>query len=71
MANGWTDERRQMMSKRIQEWQPWAKSSGPKTDEGKAAAAKNSFKHGTRTKAFIGAERTHNAIKRFIKERTK
>ncbi len=49
MANGWTPERRARQAEAIRRWKPWEKSTGPKTDEGKAASASN----------FLKAPRTH------------
>ena len=46
MTNGWTPERKAAMSKKIQEWKPWEKSTGAKTPEGKAKIAQNAFKGG-------------------------
>ncbi len=48
MANGWTQERRRRQSELIQTWQPWNKSTGPRTVQGKAKAAQNAFKGGIR-----------------------
>lgn len=48
MANGWTQERRRGQSELIQTWQPWIKSTGPRTVQGKAKAAQNAFKGGIR-----------------------
>ena len=48
MANGWTLERRTRQAERIREWRPWARSSGPKTEAGKAVVARNAWKGGTR-----------------------
>ena len=48
MANGWTLERRARQAERIREWRPWEQSSGPKTEAGKAAVARNPWKGGTR-----------------------
>lgn len=44
MANGWTPERRARQAELIRQWQPWKQSTGPKSPEGKAAAARNSSK---------------------------
>ncbi len=52
MCNGWTPERRARQRALIQQWQPWGKSTGPFTDEGKAKASANSLKHGGRSKAW-------------------
>lgn len=48
MGNGWTPERRARQAALIREWKPWEKSTGPRTDEGKARAARNPFKGGHR-----------------------
>ena len=48
MANGWTLERRQRQSKAIRRWKPWEGSTGPRTPEGKATVAQNSYKGGVR-----------------------
>lgn len=37
----WTPESRLKQSQRIREWQPWEKSTGPVTEEGKKTSSKN------------------------------
>lgn len=46
--SGWTPERRAKQAERIRQWRPWEKSSGPKTEAGKAIASRNADKGGTR-----------------------
>ena len=46
MASGWTTERRARQALLIRTWRPWEKSTGPRTDEGKARASRNAFKGG-------------------------
>ena len=46
MGNGWTPERRARQAALIRNWRPWEKSTGPRTDEGKATAARNGDKGG-------------------------
>ena len=46
--SGWTLERRQRQAELIRGWRPWAKSTGPKTNEGKAAVAGNAWRGGHR-----------------------
>ncbi|HUW37489.1 MAG TPA: hypothetical protein VMV91_09155 [Rhodocyclaceae bacterium] len=41
MAHGWTDERRARQAELIRSWRPWTKSTGPKTEAGKAIASQN------------------------------
>ena len=48
MANGWTLERRARQAERIREWCPWERSSGSKTEAGKAVVARNAWKGGSR-----------------------
>ena len=48
--NGWTPERRQRQAAAIQQWRPWERSTGPKTSEGKRAAAMRGYKGGIRLK---------------------
>ena len=44
----WTPEERLKQSQLIQSWQPWNKSTGAKTIEGKAASSRNAYKGGFR-----------------------
>lgn len=50
MARHWTHEERQRQAELIRKWQPWSKSTGPRTDEGKAKASANALKHGGSSK---------------------
>jgi protein-disulfide isomerase-like protein with CxxC motif len=43
------------------------KSTGPRTEEGRARIAAAQFKHGRRSKAFVEAQRANNAKGRAIK----
>jgi len=44
----WTPEQRQQQAERIKAWSPWQHSTGPRTDEGKAASSRNAWKGGYR-----------------------
>ncbi len=44
--SGWTLERRTKQAEAIRRWQPWAKSTGPRTPDGKARSARNADKGG-------------------------
>jgi len=46
MGNGWSPERRARQSELIRTWRPWEKSTGPRSDEGKATAARNGDRGG-------------------------
>lgn len=46
----WTPERRARQAAAIRQWQPWRQSTGPKTAEGKAIVARNSWRGGHREK---------------------
>ena len=42
----WTPERRARQAELIRLWKPWEKSTGPRTPDGKAKAARNAWKGG-------------------------
>lgn len=42
----WTPERRARQAELIRTWQPWTRSTGPRTAEGKARASRNAWKGG-------------------------
>lgn len=41
--SAWTEERRARQAEIIRQTKPWEKSTGPKTDEGKAIASRNAY----------------------------
>lgn len=47
-ARNWTIEQRQQQAERIKTWSPWARSTGPRSAEGKAKASCNAWKGGHR-----------------------
>ena len=47
-AAGWTPERRARQAELIRQWQPWAKSTGPKSPEGKQRVSRNAWTGGHR-----------------------
>lgn len=47
-ASGWSDARRARHAAAIRRWKPWAKSTGPRTVDGKAKSAQNAYKYGGR-----------------------
>jgi len=44
----WSPERKAKQSLAIRQWQPWVKSTGAKTPQGKAVVSRNAFKGGAR-----------------------
>lgn len=56
----WTPERRKQQSELIRRWQPWKRSTGPRTVEGKSKAARNAYKGATRS--------TLRRLARFLRE---
>jgi hypothetical protein len=47
----WTNGRRRRQAMLIRRWQPWTKSTGPRSAEGKAKVARNGYRGGMRRKA--------------------
>ncbi len=47
----WTQEERLRQSQIICKWRPWEKSTGAKTEAGKAVSKMNAYKHGGRATA--------------------
>jgi hypothetical protein len=50
-GKGWPAERRARQALNIRRLKPWLHSTGPRSQSGKAASAKNAFKHGMRSQA--------------------
>ena len=55
--SGWSPERRARQAALIRSWAPWRRSTGPKTEAGKARCSMNALKHGFRSRATIGEYR--------------
>ena len=69
MSNrGWTPERRPKQAAAIQRWKPWTRSTGPRTDDGKAASSMNSLRHGERPEERIEAWGELRALLRELRE---
>ena len=60
----WSPERRAKQAERIRANQPWLKSTGPRTDAGKARSAANAGKYGFRSEAFIERVREERQLVR-------
>jgi hypothetical protein len=63
MANGWTPERRARQAALIHTWRPWERSTGPRSNEGKARTARNGFKGGHRAKLREIMKRLNKALR--------
>ena|SRR5688572_17937757 len=50
---GWTPERRAKQAELIRASKPWLKSTGPRSEAGKARCATNALKHGFRSRPFL------------------
>lgn len=46
MARHWTAEERAQQAQLIRKWKPWEKSTGAKTNQGKARSRRNAVTHG-------------------------
>jgi hypothetical protein len=67
MANGWTVERRARQSDLIRTWRPWERSTGPRSNGGKSAAAMNAYKHGLRSAAWVDLrQRLDNVLREVV-----
>ena len=44
MEKGWTPERRARQAALISSWRPWERSTGPRTEDGKARGSQNRFR---------------------------
>jgi hypothetical protein len=53
VPNGWTDERRAKQAEAIRRWKPWERSTGPKTEGGKAASSRNAYKGRINPRALL------------------
>lgn len=48
MATTWTSERRARQAELIRQWMPWAKSTGPRSPEGRQRVSRNAWTGGHR-----------------------
>lgn len=48
MATTWTPERRARQAELIRQWKPWAKSTGPRSIDGKERVSRNAWTGGHR-----------------------
>lgn len=70
-TRGWTPKLRARQAARCRKQEPWRKSSGPKTESGKAAISQNALKHGLRSAEFrelCALLRAHAALTKAVAE---
>ena len=67
-TKGWTDERRAKRARDCKASQPWAHSTGPKSDNGKSRSSQNATTHGMRSKVMIDLQRTLSQQLQFIRD---
>ena len=64
MASGWTPERRKRQAELIRQWAPWDKSTGPTSQEGKAAVSRNAWTGGHRAQLKELSKMVNAEVKR-------
>lgn len=71
-SKSWTPARRKKQAEIMRQRKAWNKSTGPKTDEGKAISAANAHKHGMRSAAIQALTRAladqRRAVAAFVKD---
>lgn len=60
----WTQEERQRQAVLIHGWKPWKRSTGPKSEDGKATASGNAMKHGMRSAEWAAEKKLLNEMMR-------
>ena len=63
MSNGWTPERRARQAELIRTWQPWKRSTGPRTPEGKARTSANAYRGAKRAESRGLMRALHELLK--------
>ena len=64
MSIRWTPERRERQAELIRAHRPWERSTGPRTVEGKARAARNAYKGGLRAEL----RQLHKALTELLRD---
>lgn len=68
MADGWTPERRAEQAALVLTWRPWERSTGPKTEAGKARSSSNADKPRSLNRQMQSLKRKDNALVAQAKE---
>ena len=63
-ARQWTESQKEKQRLLIQQWQPWQKSTGAKSVEGKTKVSQNALKTGNFTAAALQADKAHRQLMR-------
>lgn len=66
-TKGWSEERRRKQAENMRKTQPWKKTRGPKTPQGKAVSSQNAWKHGLRSETVILLRKILKAQGHFLK----
>jgi hypothetical protein len=70
----WTQEQRDRQAELIRTSKIWERSTGPRTELGKAVVARNALKHGMRSAAWVAERKMFNElmqeVQRVLSEQT-
>lgn len=65
---GWSPERRAKQAQAIRHWQPWLKSRGPRTAEGRAVSSRNAAKPNSIRKQLLKLQAEIRQVMKMVKQ---